>query len=434
MKEWICYAILYLAEGLTAAVYFNSLFELKRKKWFVTLEFILGYSILFFIFQFDNLIVNMIAFLTINAALLYINYFCKIWLSVLHAAYLSFAMLITEFLTLSALSIVFLDYSAFKYNFIALICSGCLSKLFYFIIMIVSSKILKPYNNNKPDFKKILLFCLLPIASLIIAVAYIHIGMTTAIPSITETMMVTSVLFLLVSNILSFIILDHTQKVAQENFSMQLRLQKEEADTLYYTMLQKQYDQQRVLIHDIKNHTQMIRGLLEQNRFEELEHYLDDFEALPGFKKKVHLCDNTVCNMILLQTVNQCRNKNITFDYDIRDQSLSFLEPTDITALFGNLLSNAFEAAAESEEKTIELRVQHRPEQKITMIVLQNSCDCAPEANQEGGYLSHKADKLNHGLGLKSIHRIVKKYHGSCDMHYDSHRKQFHTVIMLKRP
>lgn len=434
MKETICYAVLYIIEALIAWRYFDYLFNTKRSKSTVVITFALGYALLFLVYMKDSFWPNLAFCLIVNAVLLMINYDCKIFTVILHVAYLCLIMIITEFLTMLALTAVFDDFSAYRYNFVALISVSSLSKLLYFVTMEISARYLWSHNQASSNSNLVLLFCLLPITSGIVIVAYMCIARTTALSLFTEVMMATSTLFLLFSNILSFILLDNLQKVNQENLSMQLMLQKEQADTDYYAMLQTQYDQQRILIYDIKNHAQIIRSLIREHQGDELENYLDHFESLPELRQKMRLCDNHVCNLLLLQFLGQCREAGVSLHHDIRGQSISFLDPTDITALFGNLLSNALEAAKQSEKKTIEISTRCQKDQGVTLVVVKNSCDQPPARGSDGQYLTRKPDKANHGIGLKSIRRIAKKYKGDLELYYDPEQKLFHTIILLRHP
>ena len=142
-------------------------------------------------------------------------------------------------------------------------------------------------------------------------------------------------------------------------------------------------------------------------------------------------CENAVLNSLLSRYGMVFREKGIDFHFDIREKTVNFLSLQEITALFGNLLSNGEEAAERSEERLIELSILDQPEQHTIMIVMENSCPEPPEPDGQEGFFSQKADRLNHGFGLKSIRRIVKKYGGSVKMYFDKERKQFHTVILF---
>lgn len=107
-----------------------------------------------------------------------------------------------------------------------------------------------------------------------------------------------------------------------------------------------------------------------------------------------------------------------------------FITDCDLTALLDNLLENAYEAAKSSTRKQMDLRIDYRNE-NFLWIDLQNSSDQKPKA--KGNILiTTKPEVGVHGIGLKSISRIVRRYSGNMNYQYDEGSKIFHTSIMLK--
>ena len=98
--------------------------------------------------------------------------------------------------------------------------------------------------------------------------------------------------------------------------------------------------------------------------------------------------------------------------------------------MLDNLLENAFEAAKSSEKKQIELYIDNRNEKYILFDII-NSSDTEPKTIG-GFYISTKKNKNPHGIGLKSISRIVKRYSGNLDCNYNNSKKIFQTSILLK--
>lgn len=76
-----------------------------------------------------------------------------------------------------------------------------------------------------------------------------------------ELLMIIIVLTLLIVNLIFMVIYNHLQRMHAEQLAMNLSIQKEEADAAYYQDLQKQSENQRILIHDIKRHLNTIHGL-----------------------------------------------------------------------------------------------------------------------------------------------------------------------------
>ena len=64
---------------------------------------------------------------------------------------------------------------------------------------------------------------------------------------------------LLLVNVLLFSGYQYTQQINEKYRELQLMQQKEKADEEYYTALQEQYENQRILIHDIRHHLETIK-------------------------------------------------------------------------------------------------------------------------------------------------------------------------------
>lgn len=197
---------------------------------------------------------------------------------------------------------------------------------------------------------------------------------------------------------------------------------------------EQQYDNQRILIHDIKQHLQTIQSLATHQKDDEISGYIKNLENSPGLQNKIRLCDDSILNMVLIQYMETCTTKKIDFYCDVREGSVRFLDATSITALFGNLLANAVEAAEQSEEKWIDLSVQKMPEHQLVMISLINTCDKSPVFDASGHLISQKDKQSLHGIGSKSIDRVIKKYHGSSKFYFDAAENQFHYIIQFPIP
>jgi len=101
-------------------------------------------------------------------------------------------------------------------------------------------------------------------------------------------------------------------------------------------------------------------------------------------------------------------------------------------ALFGNILSNAYEAAKrceENSEKYIELVVKRKHE--TTLIKCVNSCAVPPKIIG-GNFISIKKNSdRKHGYGMKSIDKIVNKYHGSHIEQFDENEFKISILLMI---
>jgi sensor histidine kinase regulating citrate/malate metabolism len=167
-----------------------------------------------------------------------------------------------------------------------------------------------------------------------------------------------------------------------------------------------------------------------------MEHLYEEQQNLIGcqYTKDVHDILNqlgqkyyTSCkilNIILNDKVQLMQAHGIEADIKISEVDLSFLREVDITTLFANILDNAIEAAADSQDKQIILRVVMIHD--FISINLKNSMLKEP-VKTSMGFLS---TKLSHeGLGLKNVERVITNYKG--DVQYEWGEQYFITRIML---
>ena len=126
------------------------------------------------------------------------------------------------------------------------------------------------------------------------------------------------------------------------------------------------------------------------------------------------------------------QNKNISLKVDARKKLLQNMDYADLTSLFCNLLDNAIEACTDVPDSYIEISITSKQKTDITLINIINSCRTRPDFNKYGHPISRKKNKWKHGLGLKSVNRIVNKYDGDMKMYFDEEKLAFHTIIMLR--
>jgi len=434
MVEKICFAALYVIELLIAWLYLEYLFSKKKTGFFQLLSFFIGYTVLFAFSLLSNTTINAISFGVVNFLLIKQNYRCNTKTAFLHTAFLCFVMIGSEIIVALWLSLCGYEFSAYTYNFQVLILLVILSKLLYLLFSTIGSRIFAPHKRLIEEPKRMILFCGLPLLSSILAIVIVYIGMNAGISGTIGIMTIIIVVTLLVVNMMFLALYNALQKANEEYLALQLSTQKEQADIAYYSALQEQFENQRILIHDIKKHLGTIDALAKQNGSAEIETYISGLEEAFAPSTQAKLCADPILNLLLLRFRDDCKAKNIQFHCDVRGNSSDFLDAASITTLYGNLLSNALESAESSLEKLIELSVIRNAAQSVMVISVINSCDNPPMPDGDGGFRTRKADRLLHGVGLRSIERIVSKYHGVATVYYDPENKQFHHVIQFPEP
>ena len=108
--------------------------------------------------------------------------------------------------------------------------------------------------------------------------------------------------------------------------------------------------------------------------------------------------------------------------------SLSFMDPTDIYALFGNALDNALESVVQEKEEERVVRLHIKKKGEMILIHVANRCSREVQF-QEGMPVTDKPDKRYHGFGMKSMHYIAEKYHG--EMYVKCDKGWFYLDILM---
>ena len=148
--------------------------------------------------------------------------------------------------------------------------------------------------------------------------------------------------------------------------------------------------------------------------------------------RRTTFSNNNVLNGLVLQYVNQCKDHGIDIIVDIRPGTVDKISPTDIVALFGNILSNAFEAVmlcVEYNMKFIELVVKRK--NNAILIICRNTCHKSPKLHNGKMMTTKKDSHRKHGYGMKSIEKVVNKYNGSFVNRYDDEKREFSISIIL---
>lgn len=432
--EKICFAALYVIEALIAWLYLEYLFNSRKTVSFQLLSFFIGYTFLFGFSFLNNTTINAVSFSTINFLLIKQNYQCNSKTALLHTAFLCFVMVGSEIMVALWLSLYGFEFSAYTYNFRAMILLIILSKLLYLLFSAAGSRIFAPHKGLIEEPKQMILFCGLPLLSSVLAIVIVYIGMNAGVTGTIGIMTILIVVTLLVVNLIFLALYNDFQNANEEYLALQLSMQKEQADIAYYSALQEQFESQRILIHDIKKHLGTIDALAKQNGSAEIETYISGLEETFALSDQAKLCTDPILNLLLLRFRDACKAKNIQFHCDVRENSSAFLDAASITTLYGNLLSNALESVEDSAEKQIELTIRRNEVQSVTVISVINSCDNLPTPDGDGSFRTSKTDQFLHGVGLRSIERIVSKYHGVATMYYEPDNKQFHHVIQFPEP
>lgn len=430
MISTLCYALVFLVESIISFYYFDFKFERKLSLKLIVLFLTLSFAIQYTMNILEIPIGNAFVFFLCNFLIAKICYKTNIKSALFSNFILVFFMIVTELIVFYISSLLFNIPLFYSYNDdFVLINQAVICKLLYFISVYLVIKFSKK-ESFKDNNKFTLFLTILPIASLITIYITVYLCIIYSVNNDFKIWLFIGNILLLLSNIVVFYINELSIKISRENTQILLEKQREERDKEYYTLLKQQNDNSKVLIHDITKHLNTIKQL-SQDSNSDIEKYVDsivdDFEVL----NPVEYCNNPVVNLITNRYYSICKSKGITFVINVRGADLDIMKDYEITSLLDNLLENAVEAASNSTEKFIDFSIITR-NTNFTMIKIVNSSDNKPKINK-GILLTNKTNNKAHGIGTRSIKRVVEKYNGNYEIKYEEEKKTFTSLIGIER-
>lgn len=430
MTTQIFFFFVYVFEAIIAFVYFNENYKLKRTN-ISTIIFLIGLYIAAFAVNIidNNLnIVNDIMFFTINLLFSKLCFDISIKSSIFHSSFLLAVMFLTELVAEAGTSyFLHIPIDAYKNNFTALFIIGTISKTLYLIVCKIVSSLFSYKNTTESYRKKNYILFLYPIIITITLTTFLYAStkyeFTKALNLICVIISIVSLLFCC----FIFIYNNTIQKQENELINLQSEQQRNEMNQVFYEMLEKKNEEQRILVHDIKHHFTAINSM---DNISDIKKYITNVQPELDEHKYIGKTKNKMFDLILDRYSSICSNKAIEFIVDIRASNLDFIEDNDLVSMLSNLLDNAVEATDKINNSTI--RFSTKKDKSFIIITVINTCLTKPKSNGEK-LITTKSNSSYHGYGIKSIEKTIKKYNGICQWDFDEVNKEFHFNILFNK-
>lgn len=184
-----------------------------------------------------------------------------------------------------------------------------------------------------------------------------------------------------------------------------------------WTQRQLQYEMSRENIamitrkcHDMKH---QIEALIQtESHSQRRRNFIEEVQdMIQVYDSDVHT-GNEALDTILMEKGLYCKVHHIDWTCVADGKLLEFMDVVDLFTVMGNALDNAVESVEKRDKdqyKSIGVRVWKKD--LFAVIQVENSFDGELKM-KDGLPLTSKADKENHGIGIRSIKSIVEKYQG----------------------
>ncbi len=274
------------------------------------------------------------------------------------------------------------------------------------IIITVFSLILKKHNEGI-DNKSLIAI------SVFFAILYV-LSTLTIVPFAsgnTEWLNINLEVFMFVVGILFAIALIYIKNyiyLKEKEQKDQFMIETLKRQYLYYQDKQKNEERVKSIYHDMKNHLLVLENKENTEEIQKMAKTLR--EQIEDYEEYTHT-GNDFLDVIIKDKTRIAKEKNIDFIVAIDFNNINFIEPLDISTIFGNALDNAIEGVEKLPEEKRVIFVKAGKVNEFLSIVVENNYN--PDIKLENKKTTKK-DNFLHGYGIQNIENAVEKYNGTC--------------------
>ena len=196
-------------------------------------------------------------------------------------------------------------------------------------------------------------------------------------------------------------------KETERTVMMQLEIQRRE-----YEDLRRKIEQGRRYRHDMRHHLRVLEGLFDEAKSVEGLQYLSTLNGQLTELEQETCCENATVNAVLRSYIGRAREENCRVKVKAEVPQTCPVDEIDLCAILANGMENSINACrsnAQETDKWIRINVLTHENGNLS-IKIENPCDHPVIFGRDG--LPKSRPEEQHGIGLKSVEAVVKKYDG----------------------
>ena len=201
----------------------------------------------------------------------------------------------------------------------------------------------------------------------------------------------------------------------------------------YFRSSQEEFEKQWFLLskmrHNLKNNCVLEMDYLEKGEYDLLmAHYRKQIGEM-GSRDKFIYTGNIGIDSIVNYKLSTAKKLQITVKETIQIVGRVTIDHIDLNILIGNLMDNAIEAAGSMDVDKRKIELVIRNDKTSFFLEINNFFKGEQVRDEKGDFLTGKSDKIHHGIGLKAVKGIVRKYDGQ--MIIDSKKSKFNIKVLI---
>jgi sensor histidine kinase YesM len=218
---------------------------------------------------------------------------------------------------------------------------------------------------------------------------------------------------IIINSVLTMILLYKSYQRAEKQMENNLKMQQIEMENRLNQDMTEVMENLRGLRHDMNTHMGILKGLTEFKQYDELKKYLESIYTDIKISNSYLAIPHPALSILINSKILKASDLNIDFQPMVSFKTIQ-MDEKDICALIGNLLENAIEACEKVfSEKYIGFTIMEK--NNCLLIHCENTFEIMPIRKGES-FLTSKKEEQWHGVGIKNIQSIVKRYNGTMDI------------------
>lgn len=194
----------------------------------------------------------------------------------------------------------------------------------------------------------------------------------------------------------------------------------------YYQEKLKDEEKVRSVYHDMKNHLLVLQRQINSPETAEMVEKLQSQVAM--YEDYEHT-GNDILDIILKEKSETAREKHIALSVTADLNGVDFIEPLDVSTIFGNGLDNAIETSEKLPEEQRAILVKAGRVQNFFSVLIENSCLQNREYTKQR---TTKSDDFLHGFGISNMRKAAEKYDGQLTIKCEN--EKFTLKILIPIP
>lgn len=297
-----------------------------------------------------------------------------------------------------------------------------------FILFTIVKQVSKS-STTQLDQTMFLNYIIIPFATLGIMILTPYVHMESDRIMLVDIGIICFYILILLGNIRLFYLYENYNYIQEQQMQQQVALARYKEKQWHYDEVETINKRHSVLVHNIKHYLKQIGIYARENSNEEIMETLKDLKIEFIESENKAVCSPGLLNSILVDWREKAKRQEVSTDIFVEvGFKIDYMKGIDVTAILGNILDNALEAAMKCEDGKISAKFFMQNDGAFSILRVKN--DYKGEIVQDGtGFLSTKEDKENHGIGVKNVREIIERYDGYVDINY-SENEYIVTIVI----